>query len=72
MVRDGKPGGDIDADLYARGTATLLAAWEQYARGARDAAVHRLPGVAAAVVPHGPDHAAFQVVVARLEYVPAA
>lgn len=43
------------ADLYARGSATLLASWEEYARGAADAAVRRLGGVAAAVFPHEPE-----------------
>ena len=36
-----------DTDLYSRGTETLLASWEQYARGASTAAVQRLAGVAA-------------------------
>lgn len=44
-----------DAELYTRGTATLLASWEAYAAGARGAAVRRLPGVVAAVFPHGPE-----------------
>jgi GNAT superfamily N-acetyltransferase len=43
------------AELYLRGSATLLASWTAYARGAADAAVHRLPGVAAAVFPAGPE-----------------
>lgn len=42
-----------DDDLYLRGTATLLASWEEYARGAEGAALHRARGVAAAVFPHG-------------------
>jgi hypothetical protein len=33
-----------DADLYRRGTETLLASWEKYARGATGAAVRRLAG----------------------------
>jgi ribosomal protein S18 acetylase RimI-like enzyme len=45
----------IDADLYARGTATLLASWEAYARGATAASVERLAGVTAAIFPHGPE-----------------
>ena len=40
-----------DADLYRRGSATLLASWEEYARGAADASLQRFPGVAAAVFP---------------------
>src|SRR4029079_4846484 len=42
-------------DLYARGVRTMLASWEAYAHGARGACVHRLPGVAAAVFPAGPE-----------------
>src|SRR5690349_18532233 len=42
-----------DLELYQRGSRTLLAAWDQYALGARGAAVHRLAGVAAAVFPSG-------------------
>lgn len=48
-----------DTNLYQRGTATLLAAWEEYARGATGAAVHRLPGVAAAVFPNLPESAVY-------------
>ena len=29
----------LDANLYARGTATLIASWEEYAKGAADAFV---------------------------------
>lgn len=42
-------------DLYARSTATLLASWEEYARGSSGAAVLRLGGVAAAVFPAEPE-----------------
>ena len=48
-----------DADLYDRGTGTLLASWEAYATGATGAAVRRLPGVAAAVFPEGPERAIY-------------
>jgi GNAT superfamily N-acetyltransferase len=48
-----------DADLYARGAATLLAAWEEDSRGARGAAFVRLPGVAAALFPHEPERTFF-------------
>jgi GNAT superfamily N-acetyltransferase len=44
-----------DADLYRRGATTLLASWEAYASGTPDAALRRLPGVAAAVFPHDPE-----------------
>jgi len=47
------------AELYARGAATLLASWEAIARGAPGAAVLRLPGVAAAVFPHGPERGVY-------------
>ena len=46
-----------DSDLYARGAETMLATWEEYARGAADAAVRRLPGVTAGVFPCGPERA---------------
>ena len=48
-----------DDELYLRGAATLLGSWEAYARGAADAVVTRLPGVAAAVFPEGPERAFF-------------
>ena len=48
-----------DAELYLRGRDTLLASWEAYARGATGAALHRLPGVAAAVFPHEPERAVY-------------
>jgi hypothetical protein len=44
-----------DGELYRRGFETLLASWEEYARGAAGAAVHRSAGVAAAVFPAGPE-----------------
>lgn len=46
-----------DSDLFARGAETMLAAWEEYARGAADAAVRRLPGVTVGVFPCGPERA---------------
>jgi ribosomal protein S18 acetylase RimI-like enzyme len=48
-----------DADLYARGSATLLASWEEYARGASGATMQRLPGVATAVFPNEPERAVY-------------
>ena len=48
-----------DAELYLRGSDTLLASWEEYARGADGAALHRLPGVAAAVFPAEPERALY-------------
>jgi ribosomal protein S18 acetylase RimI-like enzyme len=48
-----------DIDLYRRGSATLLASWAAYARGAAGAALRRPPGVAAAVFPAGPERAVY-------------
>jgi ribosomal protein S18 acetylase RimI-like enzyme len=47
------------AELYLRGSDTLLASWDEYARGADGAAVHRLPGVATAVFPAEPERAVY-------------
>jgi ribosomal protein S18 acetylase RimI-like enzyme len=49
----------IDNDLYIRGSETLLASWEEYARGSAGAALHRLSGVAAAVFPSEPERAVY-------------
>jgi ribosomal protein S18 acetylase RimI-like enzyme len=48
-----------DADLYRRGAETLLASWEEYARGASGAAVQRFPGVGIAVFPNGPERTVY-------------
>lgn len=48
-----------DADLYVRGAETLLASWEEYARGAQGAAVERAPGVAIAVFPNDPESSVY-------------
>jgi GNAT superfamily N-acetyltransferase len=48
-----------DDALHARGAATLLASWEEYARGASGASVQHLPGAAAAVFPVGPEREFF-------------
>ena len=48
-----------DDDLYVRGTATLLASWEEYARGSAGAALKRLDGVSAAVFPSEPERAVY-------------
>jgi GNAT superfamily N-acetyltransferase len=45
----------MSPDLYRRGCETLLASWEEYARGVTGAALQRLPGVAAAVFPNAPE-----------------
>jgi len=44
-----------DADLYRRGTRTLLASWEEYARGATGATLACSPGVASAIFPMEPE-----------------
>ena len=46
-----------DADLYFRGVQTLVASWQAYAGGSRDAAVLRFPGVTTAVFPSEPERA---------------
>ena len=48
-----------DHDLYARGAATLLASWDEYARGSAGAALRRLDGVAAAVFPSDPERGVY-------------
>jgi ribosomal protein S18 acetylase RimI-like enzyme len=48
-----------DAELYRRGARTLLASWEEYARGAAGATVQRFPGVAAAIFPNEPERAVY-------------
>jgi hypothetical protein len=48
-----------DSDLYARGAATLLASWQEYAGGSSGAALLHLNGVAAAVVPDDPERAVY-------------
>ena len=58
MLNRPRDGLDV-ASLHRRGTATLLASWEEYARAATDAVLARLPGVAAAVFPKGPERAVY-------------
>ncbi|MEV6489764.1 GNAT family N-acetyltransferase [Actinoplanes sp. NPDC051633] len=48
-----------DADLYRRGSATLVASWTAYADGATGASLQRLPGVAAAVFPRDPERSVY-------------
>ena len=48
-----------DDELYRRGIDTLLACWEENARGARGAGLVRLPGVAVAVFPAEPERSFF-------------
>lgn len=49
----------LDFNLYARGSATLVASWEEDAKGARGASVRHLSGVAAAVFPNEPERSVF-------------
>jgi ribosomal protein S18 acetylase RimI-like enzyme len=60
-----------DVDLYTRGAETLVASWEEYARGVSGASVRRSPGVAAAVFPNEPERAVYNNALLRLELTPA-
>src|SRR3954469_12770798 len=51
--------GSNDIDLYRRGVDTAIACWAAIARGSRDAAVVRAPGVAAGVFPHEPERSVY-------------
>jgi ribosomal protein S18 acetylase RimI-like enzyme len=51
--------GPTDADLFVRGAETLIASWQEYARGATGAAMQRSPGVAIAVFPNEPERAVY-------------
>lgn len=44
-----------DADLYRRGARTLVASWQEYARGASGPDVRRLLGVVVAIFPEEPE-----------------
>ena len=48
-----------DADLYARGAATLVASWEAYAQGAADAVVERHPGAVVGAFPREPQRGVY-------------
>jgi hypothetical protein len=48
-----------DDDLYARAAATLLASWQQIARGSSGAALLRLGGVATAVFAEEPERGVY-------------
>src|ERR687885_2485155 len=61
-----------DADLYLRGSETLLASWQEYARGATGAAVQRHPGVAAAVFPNEPERDVYNNALLERGLAPAA
>ena len=61
-----------DADLYVRGTETLLATWAEYARGASGAAVQRYAGVATAVFPNEPERGVYNNAVLERDLAAAA
>ena len=48
-----------DAELYRRGSETLLASWQAYACGSVEARLLRAPGVAAAVFPAEPERSVY-------------
>ena len=48
-----------DRELYDRGVATLLASWEEYARGSSGAALVQLDGATAAVFTEQPERAVY-------------
>lgn len=48
-----------DAVLCQRGRATLIASWETYALAAPGAGVRHVPGVSAAIFPHGPERTVY-------------
>lgn len=60
-----------DVDIYTRGAATLVASWEEYARGASGASVRCSPGVAAAVFPNEPERAVYNNALLQRELTPA-
>jgi ribosomal protein S18 acetylase RimI-like enzyme len=60
-----------DNDLYSRGTTTLVASWEQYARGSPRAELRRLNGVSAAVFPSGPERSVYNNALLERDLGPA-
>ena len=64
-------GTPADDELYRIGSATLVASWELYARGAADASLRRLPGVAAGVFPRGPERAVYNNALLERDLAPA-
>jgi ribosomal protein S18 acetylase RimI-like enzyme len=48
-----------DRNLYDRGIATAIACWGRFARSSEAAAMHRAPGLAAAVFPTGPERGVY-------------
>ena len=60
-----------DEELYARGAETVLGSWEAIARGSRDAAVVRHPGVAAAVFAVEPERSVYNNALLARDLAPA-
>ena len=60
-----------DDDLYRRGVDTLVASWEQYARGVPGAAMLRAPGVTAAVFTREPERRVYNNAVAERDLAAA-
>jgi GNAT superfamily N-acetyltransferase len=48
-----------EAELYHRGSETLLASWDGYGRGTPNAGLHRLPGVGIAVFTDEPERGVY-------------
>lgn len=61
-----------DAELYSRGTATLVASWEDYAQHETAAALVRSPGVAIAIFGHEPERAVYNNAVLETALGPVA
>jgi GNAT superfamily N-acetyltransferase len=60
-----------DSQLLRRGMATLLASWEEYAKGAPGASLRRLPGVSVAVFPNEPERSVYNNALIERELGPA-
>jgi GNAT superfamily N-acetyltransferase len=60
-----------DDELYARGVATCLASWEEYARASEGASLQRLNGVSAGVFPSEPERTVYNNAVLDRELGPA-
>jgi GNAT superfamily N-acetyltransferase len=60
-----------DAELYARGAQTVIGSWEAIARGSRDAAIVRGPGVVAAVFATEPERSVYNNALLGRDLAPA-
>jgi hypothetical protein len=60
-----------DAEVYARGAATLVASWEACARGVPGAIVQRAPGVICAVFPREPERSIYNNALLERDLAPA-